>query len=1234
MWPLIYPALLDQILAHTTTIIFVNSRRLAERVAQQVTELAVASGRAPEGVELVRAHHGSVARHQRLEIEDALKAGRLRAITATSSLELGIDMGAVDLVIQVESPGAVARGLQRIGRASHHVGGVSRGRIMPKFRGDLLEAAVIARKMLDGEVESIRIPDSALDVLAQQIVAMVGVEPWTVVDLERVVRRAASYRELSRAAFVGVLDMLAGRYPSDEFAELRPRLTWDRQTDVLVGRKGARLLSVVSGGTIPDRGTYAVHAGATGPRVGELDEEMVAESRRGETFLLGATTWRIEDITRDRVIVTPAPGEPGKMPFWRGEGPGRPIELGRALGAFCRELDTRLGGDTAAVREWLAADYKLDAFAAANVIAYVAAQRAATGGVPSDRAITIERFRDELGDVRVCILSPFGSRIHAPWAMVLASRLEADLGYPVHPLWTDDGIALRFADADALPHDDQLVPDPDEVERLLVDELARSSVFASHFRENAARALLLPRRRPGQRTPLWAQRLRAQQLMSVALRFPAFPITLETYREVLRDVFDVPALIDMLRQIRSRAIRIDPAFTATASPFARSLVFDYVTAFLYQGDAPAAERKAQALTLDRDLLRDLIGGGELRDLLEPEVLDELELELQQRAEGRRARSIDEVHDVVRRLGDLSRDEIVERCTAELAADDALRLLAASRRVVEVRIAGVARWIAAEDVARYRDAFGTALPPGLPAALLDPATEPLETLVRRWARTHAPFTADTIAARWGVPVAQIAVVLALLEARNQLVCGELRPGGLGLDACDPEVLRQLRRRTLARLRARVAPIGAGAYAAFLPRWHGLDQPRRGIGALRDAISRLEGVALSFAELERRILPARILDYQPRMLDELGATGELVWIGAGALGARDGRVILVRRERALALAPEPSPIANRAPIHDAILDHLARAGASFLVAIEAAVGRDAARATVIAAIWDLVFSGLVTNDTFAALRSLATPPLRRRANAQATFGGRWSLVGSFGSPPSATTRGLAIATALLERWGIASRATALADDVPGGFAVVGDVLRAMEDAGAVRRGYFVAGLEGAQFAWPGAIDRLRAGPPTGPRVDVLAAIDPACAWGNVLPWPQLRDRDAHPARRVGATTILVDGELAIWLEPRATRLATGVLPDASIEFALAVGLPQVAARTRRREVLIESIDGVPAQQSPLARPLLASGARIDYRGLVVSGSPANSTMTTSRDGATTCSPGVAGALTRSDGRRLPG
>ncbi|HUS32153.1 MAG TPA: crosslink repair DNA glycosylase YcaQ family protein [Kofleriaceae bacterium] len=562
------------------------------------------------------------------------------------------------------------------------------------------------------------------------------------------------------------------------------------------------------------------------------------------------------------------------------------------------------------------------------------------------------------------------------------------------------------------------------------------------------------------------------------------------------------------------------------------------------------------------------------------------------------------------------------------------------RIARVRIAGNERLIAAEDAARYRDGLGINIPPGLPAAFLDKAESPVESLIARWARTHSPFTAAEPAARWGIPAPQIEPVLALLEARGQLVRGELRPGGKGLDACDPEVLRQLRRRTLAKLRAQVAPVGSSAYAGFLPRWHGLDQPRRGPLALRDAIGRLEGVALPFSELEQRILPARILDYHPRMLDELGAAGELTWVGAGSLGTKDGRVMLLRRDRARELAPEPQEIVNRSAIHDAIIAHLKSSGASFLVAIESAVrtysgsangsagaggvgaggvggsaggdrsaavisDRSAAvigdRSAIQAAMWDLVWAGLITNDTFAPLRSLSAPT-SRRMNAGASFGGRWSLVESLGPAPTATARAHAQATALLERWGVASRVGAKADELPGGFSTIGDVMRAMEDAGTVRRGYFVEQLEGAQFAWPGAIDRLREAPRgQAQRVDVLAAVDPANAWGSALPWPALRDADARPARRVGGTVVLVDGALALWVEPKGRRIATAAeLPAEQIELALAVALPRIAMKARRRELLIETIDGESAQQSAWARSLLAAGARIDYRGLVVRGS----------------------------------
>ncbi len=1199
LWSAIYPHLLDLVLAHRSTIIFVNSRRLAERLAQQLSELAVSRGDVAAGAEadLVRAHHGSVARHERLVIEEALKAGALRAITATSSLELGIDMGSVDLVVQVESPGAVARGLQRIGRASHHVGGLPRGRILPKFRGDLLEAAVVAHGMRAGDVEPVAPPERCLDVLAQQLVAICATEPWRVADLERLVRRAAGYATLSRAALDAVLDMLSGKYPSDDFGELRARLTWDRAADVVIGRRGARLLSVVNAGTIPDRGLYGVFLADGSGRVGELDEEMVFESRPGETFILGASTWRIEEITRDRVIVAPAPGEPGKMPFWRGEGPGRPIALGRAIGALCGQLVEALAaaGDAPlppATIAALRAAHDLDAHAATNLIAYLAEQRAATGTAPTDRAITVERFRDEIGDWRVCLLSPLGARVHAPWALVVARQLEDRLGYPVHPVASDDGIVFRFADGDEPPTDDALFPDPDQVEELLVAELTRSAVFAGRFRENAARALLLPRRRPGSRTPLWSQRMRAQQLLGVALRYPSFPIVLETYRECLRDVFDVPALVEVLRQVRAGEVRVDGVVTAQASPFARALVFEYVAAFLYEGDVPVAERRAQALTLDRRLLRELIGEEALRELLDGDVLDGVEAELQGLAEPRRARHEDAVHDLLLRLGELSTAEVTARADDGAAAAAWLATLARSGRVLPVQIGGEARWIAVEDAARYRDALGTALPAGVPPALLEPAIDPVVGLLARFARGRGPFTAAAAAARLGLPPGPVELALGVLEARGTLVSGALRPGGAGVEHCDAEVLRQLRRRTLAGLRRAVEAAPAASYARLLVAWHGVGSGRRGPGALRDALVRLEGVAVPFSELEARVLPARVADFHPRMLDELGASGELVWVGCRPLGGSDGRIAVCRRDRAAALLEAGTIPDDAGALPRAIAAHLASAGASFLVAIEQASG--ATRAEVTTALWDLVWAGQITNDTFAPLRGRGIKPARR-ASPAGSFGGRWSLVASvLGRPPPPTVRAHVRATALLDRWGVAGAEAAAADELRFGELV--DVLRAMEDAGKVRRGWFVDGLGGSQYATPGAVDRLRGG--AGGGVVVLAAVDPANPWGAVLPWPATTAPGSRPTRRTGALVVLVDGACVLHVEPRGRRLTTFVADDAVLERALAEGLPRVAAATRRRSLPLEHLDGAPITTSPLVARLERLGARRDYRAIVVS------------------------------------
>ena len=673
-----HPRLLELIRAHRSTLVFVNSRRLAERLAARLNELA--------GEELVRAHHGSIAREQRLEIEEALKAGRLPALVATSSLELGIDMGAIDLVIQIEAPPSVAAGLQRIGRAGHQVGEASTGKIFPKYRGDLLEAAVVVRRMLDGAIEETRIPRNPLDVLAQQLVAIGTERSWSVDELHALVTRAHPFRDLSREQLEGVLDMLSGRYPSDEFAELRPRVVWDRTTDSITSRNDARVVAVTSGGTIPDRGLYGVflagEESGKGRRVGELDEEMVYESRVGEVFLLGASSWRIEEIKPDRVVVSPAPGEPGKMPFWKGDGIGRPIELGRAIGAFLREFEP-MKPDAAAAR--LRDDHALDELAARNLVAYLGEQRETTGALPTDRQLVVERFRDELGDWRLCLLSPFGGRVHAPWAMAIEARM-AEQGRPVQAIWTDDGIALRLPDVTEPPTDELFMLGPDEVDDILMSALGGSALFAAHFRENAARALLLPRRRPGQRTPLWMQRQRSADLLTVASRYGSFPIILETYREILGDVFDVPALKEVLGGIRSRAIRVASVETRSASPFATGLLFDYIGTYLYEGDAPLAERRAQALSLDRELLAELLGAEELRELLDPAATTDLELELQALAGGRRVRTVDGLHDLVRRVGDLRTDEVAAR-TDLPEVEIALSGLAKDRRIVDAAAGG-------------------------------------------------------------------------------------------------------------------------------------------------------------------------------------------------------------------------------------------------------------------------------------------------------------------------------------------------------------------------------------------------------------------------------------------------------------------------------------------------------------------------------------------------------------------
>ncbi|MGA0863948.1 MAG: DEAD/DEAH box helicase, partial [Ilumatobacteraceae bacterium] len=1075
IWPSIHPRILDQILEHRSTIIFCNARRQAERLAASLNELAEQRGIGvdPETGrvrdELVKAHHGSLAREQRVLIEDQLKRGELRAIVATSSLELGIDMGAVDLVIQVESPGAVSRGLQRIGRAGHSVGEPSRGTIYPKHRHDLLETAVVTRQMLDGRIEATRYLRNPLDVLAQQIVAHVAMATETTVEaVSAMVRRCAAYADLADEVLLSVLDLLSGRYPSEEFAELKPRLVWDRVAGTLRPRDGAQRLAVTNGGTIPDRGLFGVFL-PDGTRVGELDEEMVYESRPGETFLLGASTWRIEDVTFERVIVTPAPGEPGKLPFWHGDMMGRPVELGREIGATVRGL-RQLDRDAAV--ETLRERHVLDEWAADNLVTYLDEQADATGVVPDDVTVVVERFRDEIGDWRICVHTPFGTPVHAPWAMVIQHRLTERTGAPVEMMWSDDGIVVRLPEAvDALDIDD-IVLDPDEVRAVITEHLPQTSLFAARFREASARALLLPRRRPDQRTPLWQQRQRAADLLAVAARHPTFPMLLETTRECLQDVFDVPALCEVLGRMRSRSIRTVQVDTPRASPFAQSLLFSWIATYMYEGDAPLAERRAAALSLDRDLLDALLGAEELRELLDAGVVADLEAELQQLADDRQARTVDEVHDLLRRLGDLTRDEVSARCASPVDVSSWLATLVGERRVIEVVIAGESRCVAAEDAALFRDGLGCALPLGLPTAFTDPVARPLEHLVGRFARTHAPFTTADVAARLAIPLDRAAATLEALETAGRVVRGEFRPGGTEREWCDVDVLRQLRRRSLAALRREVEPVEQTALARFLPVWHHVASPLRGPDALVTTISVLQGAALVASTLESDILSLRVRGYRPSDLDALCAAGEVVWVGAGAIGSHDGRVRLFFADQLALLAPSlERGDAPDGAVHEALRTALAARGALFFGQLRAAAP-GATDQEVLAALWDLAWAGEVTNDTLSAMRALLSGGKHGSRGASRTSrtgrprpgqlsrvgpptgAGRWSLVAPLLEPAATQTESShAWALQMLERHGVVTREAVLAEGAVGGFSSVYGVLKTMEERGQVRRGYFV-------------------------------------------------------------------------------------------------------------------------------------------------------------------------------------
>ncbi|MFG6280510.1 ATP-dependent helicase [Microbacterium sp. S16(2024)] len=1248
VWPHVEEAIVDRILQRRSTIVFANSRRLAERLTGRLNEIyaerqgidvpeptvpaammAQAGSSAGVAAILAKAHHGSVSKEQRAQVEDELKSGALRCVVATSSLELGIDMGSVDLVIQVEAPPSAASGLQRVGRAGHQVGEVSRAALFPKHRSDVLHTAVVTERMLSGRIEAISVPQNPLDILAQQTVAASALGAIDVEEWFETVKRSAPFRSLPRSAYEATLDLLAGRYPSDEFAELRPRLVWDRDAGTLTGRPGAQRVAVTSGGTIPDRGLFGVFVAgeSQNARVGELDEEMVYESRVNDVFTLGTTSWRIVEITHDRVNVVPAFGQPGKLPFWHGDGIGRPAELGEALGKFSRDL---AGAERGKAEERLR-ESGLDDNAITNLLAYLAEQREATGTLPTDRTLTVERSRDEVGDWRIILHSPYGMQVHSPWALAVNARIRERLGVEGAAVASDDGIIARVPDAAAEPPGaDLFVFEPDELEQIVTDEVGGSALFASRFRECAARALLLPRLNPNRRSPLWQQRQRSAQLLEVARRHPSFPIILETLREVLQDVYDLPALLRVARQIGERRIRLVETTTSQPSPYARDLLFGYVGAFMYEGDSPLAERRAAALSVDPALLSELLGKVEMRELLDPDVIAQFEREAQRLDPERRARGVEGVADLLRLLGPLDAAEVAVRLDAETdAAAEAsahLKTLVDERRAIPVTIAGVSRVAGIEDAGRLRDALGAALPVGIPNAFLEPLADPLGDLVARFARTHGPFTTDAVAERLGVGVAVARLTLQRLESQGRLSSGFFLPeatGGRGDDTewCDTEVLRRLRMRSLAAIRGSVEPVPPAAYARFLPVWQHLTRPLEGVDGVLAVVEQLAGVPIPASAWESLVLPSRVADYTPALLDELTATGEVVWSGHGTLPGRDGWIALHPAEAAPFTLQDPDDPADPAPnsLEARLLAALESGGAYFAPQLKQLVSAENEQ-SVNDALWALTWAGRVTNDTFAPVRSLlggggqahrvarraprarmyrgATLPRPTAAPRPPSLGGRWSLLPE--REPDAAARATATASLLLDRYGVVTRGAVQSEGVPGGFAQVYRILAGFEEAGHCRRGYVIEKLGAAQFAASATVDRLRefaavADPPPL-RAVTLAATDPANAYGAALGWPALEGVTHRPGRKAGGLVVLVDGELTLYLE-RGGRSALAFTDDEARLQAAARDLADASRRRRLDTLTVEQVNGEFVYGTAVGRALREAGFVESPRGLTL-------------------------------------
>ncbi len=1236
VWPLILTDLLEQIRKHTTTLVFVNNRRLAERVAAKLNEMvgdpdapastglfAVPRGGYSGGEQrettadgvppfLVQAYHGSMSQSARARMEKDLKSGRLRALIATSALELGIDIGSIDLVIQLQSPKGVARGLQRVGRSGHLVSATSKGRIYPTHREDLVEATVVARAMMEHEVEETTIPENCLDVLAQQIVAMVAVEEWDGDELFTFVRQSFCYRSLSQKLFTGVLQMLTGRYAREDFPQLRPRISWDRVNNRLLPLPGSSRLAVTGGGTITDRGNFGVYLEDGKTKVGEVDEEFVYETRVGDTFILGSSVWKVASMDANRLSVNAAPGQPARMPFWRGEGIGRSVELGSSVGAFRRELAGRLNRDDCL--SWLQHEYPIDSRSAWNLLEYFRKQRNVAGVVPHDRLILVEGFRDEIGDPRIVVHSAFGRRVNGLFGLVLARLLHEETGVEPQTYANDNGVLLRCPDIDSLPLDLVRRLSPETAEELVMEELTSSPLFAGQFRQNAVRALLIPRFSPGKRTPLWLQRLRAGDLLQVSRRYDDCPIVIETVRETLHDILDYGKFISLLRDMQNGNIGIQTALTEVPSPFAASLLFSFISVYMYEWDQPSTDRFSQYLSINRELLSEVVDLNALPGLIRPEAIRDVERKLQHEADGARARSPEELMEILLRIGDLTEEEVAARCEGDSAS--MIRTLSNDGRAEQIQFPDGPRWIAGEDRDLYQE-YRT--------------RGHLPRIVGRYIQHHGPITAGELAVRYGVERDDVERAAETLRDDRFFVRGQYRPRELpGGDqpqwAYKPNIER-IHRQTLTILRREIQPCSFQEFTRFLHHWQNLvAAPRlRGADGLRICLDQFQGLSLPSEIWARDVIRGRVEGMDLTHLDRITSGGDIVWAGTGpgkmmAFSRGAGNVFLRRDDDA-----EESGLGEAAR---RILEHLERHGASFLADI-----RDGVRVTLQAlnrGLSELFWKGYITNDLFTEIMSLRKPTRTRtepplepiqivsphrnphrarlvqtvRKAIQQTPGwnGRWSLLRSpavLGDKVPLEDRAAAQASQVLHRYGILARELYRREDLfP--WPVVAAELQRMEMRGEIRRGYFVDGLSGMQYALPSALEtlrRLNSQPGEKDHRFLLSACDPANPYGPGIEPPATDPSRANPRvlRQPSHHLVFEDGEPLLYIEQYGSRIWTlgregteGLKEAISWLTGLLVQpLPLRPVRTIR----MEHIDGERAARSPVAGLFLEAGFRRD-------------------------------------------